>query len=104
MENMKREDLWAPDLQELAPFVLRGLEANFAHVEVEVADCPDLRALGCAGEGICGSTVLLEVGRRAVRRTTRSTGTSPLTWRRWQAIAARPKRASSAQAWPIRAC
>ena len=62
MEDMKRADLWRPDLQELAPFVLRGLKANFAHVEVEVADCPDLRALGCAGEGICGSTVLLEVG------------------------------------------
>ena len=62
MEEMKRLELWTPELQELAPVVQQGLEANFAHVEVEVADCPDLRALGCAGEGICGSTVLLEVG------------------------------------------
>ncbi|MXZ21110.1 MAG: PTD012 family protein [Caldilineaceae bacterium SB0665_bin_25] len=62
MEAMKRAALWAPPLEELAPFVREGLQANYAVVEVEVTDCPDLRRLGCASPGICGSTVLLEVG------------------------------------------
>lgn len=59
---MKRAALWTPDLEELVPVVQNGLQANYAHVEVEVSDCPDLRALGCATAGICGSTHLLEVG------------------------------------------
>ena len=62
MEAMKRTALWAPPLQELAPVVREGLQANYANVEVEVTDCPDLRTLGCASPGIGGSTVLLEVG------------------------------------------
>ena len=62
MEAMKRAALWTPPLEELAPFVRDGLQANYAVVEVEVAECPDLRSLGCASPGICGSTVLLEVG------------------------------------------
>ena len=62
MEEMKQVELWTPQLEELAPLVRAGLRANYARVEVEVTDCPDLRSLGCANEGICGSTVLLEVG------------------------------------------
>ena len=62
MEEMKRVELWTPELEELAPVVRAGLEANYAHVEVEVTGCPDLRKLGCASPGIAGSTVLLEVG------------------------------------------
>jgi len=62
MEAMKRVALWAPPLEELAPIVREGLQANYAGVEVEVTECPDLRTLGCASPGICGSTVLLEVG------------------------------------------
>ncbi len=62
MEAMKRAALWTPPLEELAPFVRDGLQANYAVVEVEVTECPDLRSLGCASPGICGSTVLLEVG------------------------------------------
>ena len=59
---MKRVELWSPALEELAPIVRAGLQANYAHVEVEVTDCPDLRTLGCATAGIGGSTILLEVG------------------------------------------
>ena len=62
MEAMKRAALWTPPLEELAPFVREGLRANYAGVEVEVTECPDLQRLGCASPGICGSTVLLEVG------------------------------------------
>jgi len=61
-ETMKRAALWTPPLEELAPFVREGLQANYASVEVDVTDCPDLWTLGCASPGICGSTVLLEVG------------------------------------------
>ena len=62
MEAMKQVTLWSPPLEELAPYVRDGLEANYAQVDVEVVDCPDLRTLGCASPGIGGSTVLLEVG------------------------------------------
>ncbi len=62
MEAMKRVTMWSPPLEELAPYVRDGLEANYAQVDVEVVDCPDLRTLGCASPGIGGSTVLLEVG------------------------------------------
>ena len=61
-EALKRAALWSPPLEELAPFVREGLRVNYACVEVEVTECPDLRTLGCASPGICGSTVLLEVG------------------------------------------
>ncbi len=62
MEAMKRTSLWTPPLEELAPYVWEGLQANYASVDVEVTPCPDLRSLGCASPGIGGSTVLLEVG------------------------------------------
>ena len=62
MESMKRAALWTPPLEELAPLVREGLQANYASVEVDVTECPDLRSLGCASPGISGSTVLLEVG------------------------------------------
>lgn len=62
MEAMKRAPLWTPPLEELARFLRAGLQANYAFVEVEVTECPDLRTLGCASQGISGSTVLLEVG------------------------------------------
>ena len=62
MKAMKRVNMWSPPLEELAPYVREGLEANYAQVDVEVADCPDLRTLGCASPGIGGSTMLLEVG------------------------------------------
>ncbi len=62
MEAMKRAALWSPPLEELAPYLREGLQANYASVEVEVTPCPDLRTLGCASPGIGGSTVLLEVG------------------------------------------
>jgi len=62
MEAMKRVTMWSPPLEVLAPYVRDGLEANYAQVDVEVVDCPDLRTLGCASPGIGGSTVLLEVG------------------------------------------
>ena len=62
MEELKRVGLWTPQLEELAPVLRDGLQANYAHVEVEVIDCPDLRTLGCATAGLGGSTVLLEVG------------------------------------------
>ena len=59
---MKRAALWSPPLEELAPVLREGLQANYGRVEVEVTECPDLRTLGCASRGICGSPVLLEVG------------------------------------------
>lgn len=62
MEAMRRVKLWSPPLEELVPIVRDGLQANYARVDVEVTDCPDLRTLGCASPGIGGSTVLLEVG------------------------------------------
>lgn len=62
MEGMRRTAFWSPPLEELAPVVQKGLETNYAWVDVDVIDCPDLRPLGCASPGISGSTVLLEVG------------------------------------------
>ncbi len=62
MEAMKRAALWSPPLEDLAPVLREGLQANYACVDVEVTECPDLRTLGCASRGICGSPVLLEVG------------------------------------------
>ena len=62
MEAMKRAALWSPQLEELAPVLREGLQANYARVDVEVTECPDLRTLGCASRGLCGSPVLLEVG------------------------------------------
>lgn len=62
LEEMQRVELWTPPLEALAPVLRDGLQANYAHVEIAIIDCPDLRTLGCANRGLSGSTALLEVG------------------------------------------
>lgn len=62
IDAMSRASLWSPSLEELNQVIREGLQTNYANVDVEVVDCPDLRALGCASPGLSGSTVLLEVG------------------------------------------
>lgn len=49
--------LHVPPLSELADVIRQGLEFNFAHVQVEVVDCPDLSVspfhLAAPGNRIC---------------------------------------------------
>jgi len=54
--------LHQPALQEVAGVLEKGLKENFKTVKVEVVDCPDLRDWGVAGEGLGGSTRLLDIG------------------------------------------
>lgn len=42
--------------------LLEGLCRNYRHAEVRARECPDLRRLGCAWEGLGGAPCLVEVG------------------------------------------
>lgn len=60
--NIRKGDLWTPELESLVPVISAGLQDNYESVSVSVVTCPDLRPIGCAVEGLCGSASLVEVG------------------------------------------
>ena len=62
MLKIKKAELWTPPLDELAIALRTGLENHYETAAVAVVDCPDLRDIGCAGAGLCGSTRLVELG------------------------------------------
>ena len=54
--------LWSPSLGILRDALEDGLSRNYRRVGVRVKQCPDLRRLGCAWEGLGGAPCLVEVG------------------------------------------
>ena len=54
--------LWSPPLGILRDALEDGLSRNYRRVGVRVKQCPDLRRLGCAWEGLGGAPCLVEVG------------------------------------------
>ena len=63
-ESMKQKsaEFWIPELALVATTLQSGLANHFASAEVSVVGCPDLREIGAAARGICGSTKLVEFG------------------------------------------
>ena len=55
-------DFALPELPLVAAALRSGLERHYASVDVSVVACPDLRTLGAAAGGMCGSTRLVEFG------------------------------------------
>ncbi|KAK3736255.1 hypothetical protein QZH41_008082 [Actinostola sp. cb2023] len=57
-------DLLVPDLEELAKILKDGLSKNFAEVEANVVDCPDLKnsPWNLVASGICGKTKIADIG------------------------------------------
>ncbi|KAK1133178.1 hypothetical protein K0M31_014532 [Melipona bicolor] len=60
---VKRE-LHVPSLDEIKDVLKEGLVKNFANVEVEIVDCPDLtqEPFTLAASGLGGNSTLLEIG------------------------------------------
>lgn len=56
--------LYVPSLDEVCKVVAAGLKSNFATVQVEVVDCPNLTQdpFHLAGQGLNGTPTLLELG------------------------------------------
>ncbi|KAK4029539.1 hypothetical protein OUZ56_022520 [Daphnia magna] len=56
--------LHVPPLSELADVLRQGLESHFAHVQVEVVDCPDLSSspFHLAAPGLGGEPCLVDLG------------------------------------------
>ncbi|XP_067934896.1 ester hydrolase C11orf54 homolog [Watersipora subatra] len=56
--------LFTPALAELAAVLQKGLEENFASVQVSVIDCPDLSLppYSLASPGLCGDQKVVDVG------------------------------------------
>ena len=55
-------EFWLPPLADVAGVVETALRRNYREVEVGIAACPDLRALGCAFSGLGGAPFLIEIG------------------------------------------
>jgi len=55
-------ELDLPPLQEVADVLAAGLKKNFAEVDVQVVECPDLTDWGLAASGLNGGTRLLDIG------------------------------------------
>ena len=53
---------WTPPLAVLRDALEDGLSRNYRRVAVQVKECPDLRRLGGAWEGLGGAPCLVEVG------------------------------------------
>ena len=51
-----------PELSLVAATLRSGLRRHYASVDVSVVECPDLKKLGAAATGMCGSTGLIEFG------------------------------------------
>ncbi|XP_055624610.1 ester hydrolase C11orf54 homolog [Toxorhynchites rutilus septentrionalis] len=60
----EEKPLYKPSLEEIRDVIATGLASNFANVNVEVVDCPNLTQapFHLAGEGLSGSCALLELG------------------------------------------
>ena len=54
--------LWSPPLAVLRDALEDGLSRNYRRAAVRVGECPDLRRLGCAWEGLGGAPCLVDVG------------------------------------------
>ena len=54
--------LWSPPLAVLRDALEDGLSRNYRRAAVRVGECPDLRWLGCAWEGLGGAPCLVDVG------------------------------------------
>ena len=63
--RVKSAPLWQPSLQQIATALQKGLSEHYESVSVAVTACPDLRAWGCASEGMSGRTRILDVGGEA---------------------------------------
>ncbi len=53
-----------------------GLQSHFEFVRVEPVACPDLRSIGVAASGMCGSTALLEFGGEPYAHNPKYRGTN----------------------------
>lgn len=62
MSNHKSADFSKRENSQIVAALRDGLGRHFAHVDVELVECPDLRKIGLASEGMCGSTALFEFG------------------------------------------
>jgi thiamine pyrophosphate-dependent acetolactate synthase large subunit-like protein len=51
-----------PPMEQMRQAMQDGLRAYFAHVEVNLVQCPDLTQYGAAAPGICGGATLLDLG------------------------------------------
>ncbi|MDE0063350.1 MAG: DUF1907 domain-containing protein [Gammaproteobacteria bacterium] len=51
-----------PELSRVAAALRSGLGQHYASVDVALVECPDLKKLGAAASGLCGSTRLIEFG------------------------------------------
>ena len=65
-----------PELSRVAATLRAGLERHYASVDVSVVDCPDLKELGAAARGMCGSTRLIEFGGEPYAHNPAYRGTS----------------------------
>ncbi len=62
MSNFKSVDFPKRDMVRVVDALRDGLAAHFESVDVELVECPDLREIGLASTGMCGSTALFEFG------------------------------------------
>ena len=54
--------LWSPPLAVLRDALQAGLSRNYLRADVRVRECPDLRRIGCAWEGLGGAPCIVDVG------------------------------------------
>jgi len=61
---VQSHQLLVPEQAEVRTVIQKGLEGNFANVEVAIVDCPDLKKepYNFAASGFCGSPRVAEVG------------------------------------------
>jgi len=76
MTQQKVADFPKVDLAEVAGALRSGLVGNFANVNVDLVSCPDLREIGVASSGLCGSTALLEFGGEPYAHNPKYRGTN----------------------------
>jgi len=76
MDKHKIVDFPQSDLSTVASALRGGLAETFETVEVDLVACPDLRAIGVASAGMCGSTALLEFGGEPYAHNPKYRGTN----------------------------
>ena len=64
------------DNAKVAAALADGLQTHFEFVSVEPVACPDLRSIGVAASGMCGSTALLEFGGEPYAHNPKYRGTN----------------------------
>jgi len=62
MSNYKSADFPKREDMQVVAALRDGLARHFEHVDVDLVECPDLRQIGLASAGMCGSTALFEFG------------------------------------------